>query len=165
MHAADIKDWAGFFSAEAGAAASLAGLVIVAISINLARILAFPQLPGRAIETLALLVGVLLVSSVGLVPGQSMQMLGGEILVIGCSMWGVGITAFARGSGAPVPGKRWARALRLILGQLATVPFVVAGIAVFVSGASGLYWTVPGTIFCLIAGVMNAWVLLVEVVR
>jgi hypothetical protein len=32
-------------------------------------------------------------------------------------------------------------------------------------GPSGLYWLVPGTVFCLVAAVLNAWVLLVEIVR
>lgn len=40
--------WKNFFIAEVGATAVLAGLAIVAISINLSRILAFPELPGRA---------------------------------------------------------------------------------------------------------------------
>ena len=39
-------DWANFFVAEVGASAALSGLVVVAISINLSRILFFPQLPG-----------------------------------------------------------------------------------------------------------------------
>lgn len=52
--------WANFFVAEVGASAALSGLVIVAISINLQRILSFPQLPGRAAEMLILLVGALL---------------------------------------------------------------------------------------------------------
>ena len=161
----DITDWSNFFSAEAGAAASLTGLVIVAISINLSRILAFPQLPGRAIETLTMLAGVLLVSSVGLVPGQPMAALGAEIFVIGSVMWLVSVGTAMRGRGTPVPGKRWAPALRLLVGQLASVPFVVAGVTVAAWGSGGLIWMLPGTVFCLIAGVMNAWVLLVEVVR
>jgi hypothetical protein len=51
--------WASFFVAEVGAAAALNGLVIVAISINIQRILSFPQLPGRAAEMLIMLVGAL----------------------------------------------------------------------------------------------------------
>jgi hypothetical protein len=39
--------WANFFVAEVGAAAAPSGLIIVAISINLQRILSFPQLPDR----------------------------------------------------------------------------------------------------------------------
>ena len=49
-----MGSWADFFSAELGAAAALTGLVIVGISINIARILAEPGLPGRAAETLVL---------------------------------------------------------------------------------------------------------------
>jgi hypothetical protein len=40
--------WESFFTAELGATAGLAGLAIVAISPNLSRIRAFPELPGHA---------------------------------------------------------------------------------------------------------------------
>ncbi|HEY0107696.1 MAG TPA: hypothetical protein VGB91_16565, partial [Rhizomicrobium sp.] len=65
-----MGDWTAFFAAELGAAAALAGLVMVAISINLNRILADPVLPGRAVETLAAPTGVLVISSFALVPHQ-----------------------------------------------------------------------------------------------
>jgi hypothetical protein len=41
-------DWEGLFLAGAGASAALAGLLFVAISINLDRILKGRGLPGRA---------------------------------------------------------------------------------------------------------------------
>ncbi len=41
-------DWATFFSAELAALAAMTGFVVVAISINLARILAYSWLPARA---------------------------------------------------------------------------------------------------------------------
>src|SRR5580658_4933303 len=71
--------WANFFAAEVGAAAALSGLVIVAISINLQRILSFPQLPGLAAEMLIMLVGALLICSFGLMPDQTPKLFGGEI--------------------------------------------------------------------------------------
>jgi hypothetical protein len=80
---APTADWANFFVAEVGASAALAGLVVVAISINLSRILSFPQLPVRAAESLLMLVGALLLASLGLVPGQPLAMFGAEVLVIG----------------------------------------------------------------------------------
>ena len=71
--------------AEVGAAAALSGLVIVAISINLQRILSFPQLPGRAAEMLIMLVGTLLASSFALMPGQAPRFLAAKFLAPRCS--------------------------------------------------------------------------------
>ncbi len=46
-------EWAIFFSAELAALATLTGLVVVAISINLPRILSYADLPARAGEALS----------------------------------------------------------------------------------------------------------------
>src|ERR1700712_822456 len=81
-----MQDWSGFFRAELGAAAALAGLVIVAISINVSRILSDPSLPGRAAETLVSPSGVLIVCSFLLVPHQPRWVLGGEVTVTGAMM-------------------------------------------------------------------------------
>jgi hypothetical protein len=56
-------DWAIFFSAELAALATLTGLVVVAISINLPRILAYAHLPTRAGEALIGPVGAITVTS------------------------------------------------------------------------------------------------------
>jgi glucose dehydrogenase len=48
--------------------------------------------------------------------------------------------------------------------QAATLPLVIAGVSLLRAGG-GLYWLVPGMAFCLVVAVVNAWVLLVEVVR
>ena len=47
--------WTNFFIAAAGASASLAGLVFVALSVNINRILEYPQLPSRAAATIGTL--------------------------------------------------------------------------------------------------------------
>jgi hypothetical protein len=80
MHAYSTAEWQGLFIAEAGASAALAGLLFVAISINLARILQGAGLPGRAGEAIVLLVAVLVISTLALVPGQSPTVLGAELL-------------------------------------------------------------------------------------
>lgn len=51
MTAYDASEWSELFVASAGASAALAGLVFVAVSINVERILEFPGLPERALET------------------------------------------------------------------------------------------------------------------
>ena len=59
-----------------------AGLLFVAVSINVERILSYEGLPERGMETLAMLLGALVVSIAGLMPGQSHVALGIELLAI-----------------------------------------------------------------------------------
>jgi hypothetical protein len=55
--------------------------------------------------------------------------------------------------------------LRVALGQIATLPLVVAGIAVLVAGLGGLYWLVAGMLFSILVALFEAWVLLIEINR
>jgi hypothetical protein len=45
-----LNEWNTLLAVQAGAAATLTGLVFVAVSINLAKIVAYPGLPSRAAE-------------------------------------------------------------------------------------------------------------------
>jgi hypothetical protein len=45
------------------------------------------------------------------------------------------------------------------------VPFVIGAVSVLAETGGGLYWIVGGVIFAIAAGVANAWVLLVEILR
>src|ERR1700734_3313951 len=92
MNAPATANWSSFFAAEIGAAAALSGLIIVAISINLSRILADPLLPGRAAETLVQPAGVLVASTFALVPGQPAWALGLELALTGAVMWLIPVT-------------------------------------------------------------------------
>jgi hypothetical protein len=64
MHAHTTDGWGELFLAEAGASAALAGLLFVAISINLTKILEVRGLVGRAGEAIELLVTGLLAWSI-----------------------------------------------------------------------------------------------------
>jgi hypothetical protein len=97
-------------------------------------------IPGRAVETLTML-GVLPISSIGFVPGQSVFALGYEILAIGIAARLVSAATNAAARNESVPGKKWAPVLRAL-----------AGAAVFVWRPVGLLWLLQGVIFCLIAG-------------
>jgi hypothetical protein len=80
MHPYSSAEWESLFLAEAGASAALAGLLFVALSINLERILKGAGLPGRAGEAIVLLLTALVVSTWVLVLGQSPTVLGAELL-------------------------------------------------------------------------------------
>ena len=56
MDAYDATAWTDLYVAAAGASAALAGLVFVAVSINIERILALPGVPNRALQTLLQLI-------------------------------------------------------------------------------------------------------------
>ena len=79
--AAEALDWTDFFVAETGASAALAGLVVVAVSINVEKILASQRLVLRAAQTIGAFVNVLLVSTFGLIPGLSGAVMGGLTLL------------------------------------------------------------------------------------
>lgn len=160
MTAYDAAEWSDLFVACAGAAAALAGLLFVAVSINVERILAFPELPGRALETVILLVSVLVVSVFGLAPGQSHRALGIEVLIVGavatCAVAGIIIRH---------PGERARLVSRLVTVSPGTVLFVVGGISLIAESGGGLHWVLAAIVGAFLGAAANAWVLLVEILR
>lgn len=164
MSAYDPERWHDLYVAMAGAAAALAGLLFVAVSINLADILKSPALPRRALEALLIMLSVVLVSIFVLTPGQPPQLLGAEIALVG-SLFGIG-TLVSRLRTARPPGDKliWTTipALQLVLTFL---PMVVSGISLAVESGGGLYWLVPALAFGFVTAITSAWVLLVEILR
>ncbi len=167
MAAYNAADWSDLYVACAGAAAALAGLLFVAVSINLERILAFPDLPDRALETLAVLLGVLLVSVLGLAPGQGRRALGTEFLVVGVVLL-TAIALLLRRSLSLVQAENEPRAWllsRFAFSLPGAACFAVGGISLLAGTGGGLYWVFAGIIAGFLGAVSNAWVLLVEIHR
>jgi hypothetical protein len=157
--------WGGFFAASASVAATLTGLLFVALSINLQRILAHPSLPQRAAETLATFAMVLLTALIGLIPEQSGHALGLEILGPSLIVW-IASTVLQRRVLRPdtVSRSGW-KVFRIVALQLAALPFVVGSLGLIFHAAGGLGWIAAGTLLALTLGILNAWVLMVEIVR
>ncbi|HSS31719.1 MAG TPA: hypothetical protein VLL27_00375 [Solirubrobacterales bacterium] len=164
MTAYDPTEWRDLFVAVAGASAALTGLLFVAVSINLERILKFEGLPERALETLLFLVSVLLVSIVGLIPGQSHLALGLELLFVSLVTTVVILRLPTIRTGEADVERSWVIA-RWAVRLAATLPFVVGAVSVLAECGGGLYWVVAGILFAIIAAVASAWVLLVEILR
>jgi modulator of FtsH protease len=165
LDSVSLNDWTTYLSTQAGASASLTGLVFVAVSINLNRVISVPGLAGRAAESIIQLFGVFIISTVGLVPRQSAATFGVEVVVLGLVFWMLQtilqVLYTRRRAGHPL---LWLIS-RVIQTQLASIPFLVSGILLIQGSPAGVYWLVPGFIFSLLSGVMNAWVLLVEILR
>jgi hypothetical protein len=155
-----LHPWSDFFVAQAGASAALAGLLFVAVSINLGRILQYPHLPTRAIEALLTILVVLVMSTWALIPGQSLFAFGLEVAVTGVVLWLIQLLGLwrTRRSG-------YEHVLRYFFNQAPPIPFVIAGVLVCLGQPEGIYWMVPGTLLCILSSVYSAWILLVEIQR
>jgi hypothetical protein len=164
MHGYSTAGWENFFVAEVSAAAALAGLLFVAVSINLTRILEYKSLPGRAAEALAILLGALSVASVGLVPGISATALGAVVLGIGGVVWSATVLIQVRGARQPGTRRKWIVG-RAVFAQAATLPAVTCGVTLLAGSGGGLYWLVPAALLSFVAALFDAWVLLVEIHR
>jgi hypothetical protein len=110
------------------------------------------------------MLGLLLVSVFMLVPRQSRGVLGTEILAPGLVIAGILLTRrlrLPRGKGDPLT---WTASPIAVI-VAATVPMVVAGISVLAGAGGGLYRLVAAVMLGFTGAIMNAWVLLIDIVR
>jgi modulator of FtsH protease len=162
-----VDAWESFFVANAGAAAALAGLLFVGVSINLETIAPSGQLTRRALEAFSLLVTVLFISVLGLVPDISTTLLGWLLAAIGALLAALVVSVSARtfvtGTDDGVPAA--SPAARMALGLAAATPLIIAGVTLAADGGGGLYWVAPAVLFSYLAALANAWVLMIEILR
>jgi hypothetical protein len=159
-----MEAWSGFFIAQVGASAALAGLIFVSVSLSLAKIIALPHLPMRAFQALVVLLEILVISSLAIAP-QPVAVVGAEVLVIGGAVWTLVI--FFDWKTFLAAGKEFrVRALfRVALSQIAAAFFVIAGATILAVGIGGMHWLVPAIICSYLIAMVDAWVLLIEINR
>jgi modulator of FtsH protease len=157
--------WFEFGVGIIGAAAALSGLLFVAMSINIERILALGTLPPRAAGNLVLFALPLLLGTWMLIPEQPRVLLGVEL--VGTGLLAGALMLWLHRPSHRVEGE--ARTSWLLGSYLPSV--VVAGLTV-VGGATliagqggGLYWVAPAVFVSFATGLVGAWVLLVEILR
>ncbi len=160
-----MESWNDFCLAEAGASAALAGLIFVGVSINLERLLQFPAVLHRAAAALVLLMGVLVISSLVLIPGQSIRTVGWQALIVGILLW-FATTALGIQSVQGVDAQyRLSSVAAVLLRQCATVPILVGGVLLITHDASGMRWIAAAFIFSFIVALTEGWLVLVEIAR
>lgn len=165
-----MEQWQSFFVAQAGASAALTGLLFVAVSINLTRILKLDQesnsrLADRAFGALVTLIGILLASSLLLVPTSSTIIPGVGLLVIGGIDVVYQLVNQARRWRSIDKQYRVRGALVGSVGTLAAAFIAVAGITVLLFGFGGIAWLVVSVALAYVFAIEEAWVLLVEINR
>jgi hypothetical protein len=158
--------WSNFFIAAASASAALAGLVIVAVSVNIDSILKHFHLPERAAGAIGSLILILVASMATLIP-QGSRALGGELLVFGLGCWWLEFRSLRKSWAASVQyGRPRSESVsEIVTAQVQVLPFLVGAILLLAGRPAGMYWIAAGTISIFIFSVMNAWVLLVEILR
>jgi modulator of FtsH protease len=160
------ETWKDFFVTTAGASATLVGLVIVAISVNLQRILEQPQLPSRGGAAVGALVLILVISLAELIP-QPHAALAIEVSVFGLLVWLLQVLAARQIMVAYSQRRRplHESIIGIAIGQLQAIPFIIGGISLFMRLGAGPYWIAWGMITTFILSVINTWILLVEILR
>ncbi|WP_433785248.1 hypothetical protein ACQPX6_02720 [Actinomycetospora sp. CA-101289] len=161
----DAAPWSDFAVGTAGAAAALAGLLFVAVSINIQTILAHRGISSRAAEALILLVTPVFLSLVLLIPEQSTVALAVELFVV-ATVAGSALGWLSRpGSRAhEQPLSSWL-GTTVVPAMVVAVAPVLAGVGVLTESLGGLYWLPAAVALGLLGGLTNAWVLLVEILR
>jgi hypothetical protein len=158
-------DWTGFGTAVATAAAALAGLLFIAVSINLRQILEVPGLPSRAAQTLIQIATALVAALLVVVPGQARTALGLELLPTGLVIGSVQIyldLTVEHGEEDTL----WRRMLGRVFPAVTSCGcLVLAGSTLLGQAGGGLYWLVPSVLAAVLFGLINVWVLLVEILR
>lgn len=152
------------FVAAAGAAAAFAGLLFVAVSINLGQILKYEGLPERALETLTMLLSVLVISLIVLAPGLSNKTLGIVLLIEGVLLNFV-LARILNEARVKHVNSSARSAQRVAISAAVGVPLIIGSISLIRDSGGGLYWILGGVIMAFIGSAANAWVLLVEIQR
>jgi modulator of FtsH protease len=159
-----IEQWSEFNVAMAGATAALAGLVIVAASVNIGEIVKSRTLTARLLAGIAALVLALTVSALGLVPRIDGVWLGTLTLVSAllASVFQIHATRLIARDTDPADR---ARPLKYLVGFLPIAAYLVAGVFVAFGHPVGLYLAAAGCLLAIVSAIVVSWVALVEVLR
>jgi hypothetical protein len=160
----DAGQWGDFATSFAGAAGALLGLAFVAVSFNLDAILKDVELPGRAVETLIFFAYPLAGSLLLQLPGASHVTLGVGQAVLAAGIAGLAVKDLPRWQRERANPLSW-RLTHLAPAIAIAALAAVGAIATFTTSLGGLYWLAGAMAVATAAGVINSWILLVEIKR
>ena len=167
-----LDGWSEFNVAMVGATAALAGLLIVAMSVNIGEIMKTATLPSRAAAAIATLVVAIVATALGLVPGQPYWLYGLEVLAATLVACVLEVHAMRTIIGEPGTSAG-ARVAKSVVGLLPLAAFLTGGVLLIVGGAgaglavvgAGLAFIAAGSVLAVATAILYAWIVLVEVLR
>ena len=154
-----------FFLGQLGATAALGGLLFVAISINVAKIVEVAGLADRAVLSLLILLAVLVVAALMLMPDQSPLAMGLEVVIVMLLVIVGGTVLGLRGVRNTEAVHRGNAVVGLAGFELACLICLVGGVFLVAGSVAGLYWLAVGMCVGVVKAVSDAWVFLVEINR
>jgi uncharacterized membrane protein (UPF0136 family) len=157
-----IARWHDFFLAVGGGAAALAGLVFVAISINLDAVVFDPthRNRNRAVGTLAGFTAAFMICAFAIMADQSKQMVGIEWLVIA----GVGAYIYVNGYVKAVKtggSQEGLSLLRVIGGTICYAAQIIGSILLIAGDDIGLHVAAAAMVIFFAFTISGAWLLIV----
>ena len=154
--------WTAMYGAVAAAAAAFAGLLFVALTLNLPRILPDAAHVARAREALAGLLSLVVLGFLVLIPGQGKNALGIELLCAAAVLTAFSIPLQGQTLRRLPSGGRVSWALRMLPVNVATVAVAVAGVSLLAGAGGGLYWLAGTVVVYILRSAHDAWTLVVE---
>lgn len=158
--------WRDFFAAEVGATAALTGLLFVAISINLQRILDARYLVALAGQTLIILTGALCISSFALFPDVNSLRVRWAIMTAAFLTWVIATVLLRTLRFLPKDWRTPQRfAVTIIITQCATLPALIGAAVNALTEARSAEVLAFGVVFALLASLYSAWLLMIDILR
>jgi hypothetical protein len=160
----ELELWAEFNVAMVGATAALAGLVIVASSVNIAEIIKGRALTARLAAGIATLVLAIVASALGLVPAITPVWFGTLLLIATAAAGAFQVQATRAIFASPDPAAR-ARFAKSAFGFLPIAAYAAASAAILLEHPAGLPLAALGCMLAIVSAIVVSWVALVEVLR
>lgn len=159
-----VESWHDFNVAIVGAAAALAGLVIVAASVNIGDIVKAISLTSRLAAAISGLVLAITASAVGLIPEMTPVAYGVTMLTASVAFAVFPVQAARRIWENHAP-ENVARPFKVLVGFVAPLAYVIGSILLIAGAPAGLVLFAAGSILAIMAALLISWVVLVEVLR
>ncbi|HEY7024652.1 MAG TPA: hypothetical protein VH371_06820 [Candidatus Limnocylindrales bacterium] len=162
---ADPLAWSELAAAVVVASVAFAGFIFVSISINLQEVISLAGIADLALAGIMALTGIAISGVLLLVPGQPTGILATELVLLGLFMLAWTLRLYSRSYRVTAADYKRGRLVGALLNGTPGVSIMVCGLSLATAVGGGFYWLVPGWIVAIVGGVLNAWVLLVEVKR